>query len=283
MRLQFFSPLSLALPSPCPILSPIPLRHSATPPLLTFPHPFPPPHILYLPLFPPPRPPPPHFPPLTEDTFTPGFCSDYEGAVYIKVWLPPSCSYQVWAPPSCSYQVWAPPSCSYQGAIGVIVLYQGAMGVTVRNDYAHDFIFASPCPPTLPLTRFTTAVPPLPGVDTPIVLYQGAIGMIVHSNYAHDFIFAFSLVPPSLPSLTGVDTPIVLYQGAIGVIVRNNYVHDFIFAGIRCGADVHYAADCVLATISYNIVVAAGTNRSGDQDAAGIYFCTHWFSPGGWQ
>ncbi|CAI5476725.1 unnamed protein product [Closterium sp. Yama58-4] len=90
------------------------------------------------------------------------------------------------------------------------------------------------------------------------------------------FPLSFPPVPPPLP---GVDTPIVLYQGAIGVIVRNNYVHDFIFAGIRCGADVHYAADCVLATISYNIVVAAGTNRSGDQDAAGIYFCTHWFSP----
>ncbi|CAI6008061.1 unnamed protein product [Closterium sp. NIES-65] len=77
----------------------------------------------------------------------------------------------------------------------------------------------------------------------------------------------------------GVHTPIVIHRGTIGAIVRNNYVHDFLFAGIRCGSDVHFAADCMLTQIDRNHVVAAGRNRSGDQDAAGIYYCVHWFSP----
>ncbi|CAI5938641.1 unnamed protein product [Closterium sp. NIES-64] len=77
----------------------------------------------------------------------------------------------------------------------------------------------------------------------------------------------------------GVNTPIVVHRGSVGVIVRNNYVHDFIFAGIRCGSDVHFAGDCMLTQIDRNLVVASGRNRSGDQDAAGIYYCVHWFSP----
>ncbi|CAI5509966.1 unnamed protein product [Closterium sp. Naga37s-1] len=77
----------------------------------------------------------------------------------------------------------------------------------------------------------------------------------------------------------GVNTPIVVHRGSVGVIVRNNYVHDFLFAGIRCGSDAHYAGDCMLTQIDRNLVVASGRNRSGDQDAAGIYYCVHWFSP----
>ncbi|CAI5510708.1 unnamed protein product [Closterium sp. Naga37s-1] len=123
----------------------------------------------------------------------------------------------------------------------------------------------------------------LDGVNTPIVVHRGSVGAIVRNNYVHDFIFAFISVlyspapPPSNPP--GVNTPIVVHRGAVGVIVRNNYVHDFIFAGIRCGSDAHYAGDCMLTQIDRNLVVAAGRNRSGDQDAAGIYFCVHWFSP----
>ncbi|CAI5509892.1 unnamed protein product [Closterium sp. Naga37s-1] len=78
----------------------------------------------------------------------------------------------------------------------------------------------------------------------------------------------------------GVDTPIVLYRGAVGVKVFRNYVHDFIFAGIRCGADVHFAGDCMMTNVSNNLVVAKGRNTNGDHDAAGIYYCTHWFNPG---
>ncbi|GJP45545.1 hypothetical protein CLOM_g4927 [Closterium sp. NIES-68] len=78
----------------------------------------------------------------------------------------------------------------------------------------------------------------------------------------------------------GVHTPIVLYRGAVGVTVRNNYIHDFLFAGIRCGADVSFQGDCMLTTISNNLVVATARNMSGDQDAAGIYYCVHWFNPG---
>ncbi|CAI5509894.1 unnamed protein product, partial [Closterium sp. Naga37s-1] len=78
----------------------------------------------------------------------------------------------------------------------------------------------------------------------------------------------------------GVDTPIVMHWGAVGVAVINNFVHDFGFAGIRCGADVHFAGDCMLSNISNNIVYNWRRNSSGDADSAGIYFCTHWFSPG---
>ncbi|CAI5522744.1 unnamed protein product [Closterium sp. Naga37s-1] len=114
---------------------------------------------------------------------------------------------------------------------------------------------------------------------TGVPVFNKSPGVIRVAMSGHGPTLEKSYIAVTNNEVYGVDTPIVLYQGAIGVIVRNNYVHDFIFAGIRCGADVHYAADCVLATISYNIVVAAGTNRSGDQDAAGIYFCTHLFSP----
>ncbi|CAI7752004.1 unnamed protein product, partial [Closterium sp. NIES-54] len=78
----------------------------------------------------------------------------------------------------------------------------------------------------------------------------------------------------------GVDTPIVMHWGAVGVTVINNFVHDFGFAGIRCGADVHFAGDCMLSNISNNIVYNWQRNSSGDADSAGIYYCTHWFSPG---
>ncbi|CAI5461040.1 unnamed protein product [Closterium sp. Yama58-4] len=78
----------------------------------------------------------------------------------------------------------------------------------------------------------------------------------------------------------GVDTPIVMHWGAVGVTVINNFVHDFGFAGIRCGADVHFAGDCMLSNISNNIVYNWRRNSSGDVDSAGIYYCTHWFSPG---
>ncbi|GJP41981.1 hypothetical protein CLOM_g1583 [Closterium sp. NIES-68] len=114
---------------------------------------------------------------------------------------------------------------------------------------------------------------------TGVPVFNKSPGVIRVAMSGHGPTLQKSYIAITNNEVYGVDTPIVLYQGAIGVIVRNNYVHDFIFAGIRCGADVHYAADCVLSTISYNIVVAAGTNRSGDQDAAGIYYCTHWFSP----
>ncbi|CAI7911090.1 unnamed protein product, partial [Closterium sp. NIES-54] len=79
---------------------------------------------------------------------------------------------------------------------------------------------------------------------------------------------------------SGVNTPILLHKGAVGVTVTNNYVHDYIFAGIKCGADVHYSFACMLARINSNLVVSSGRNLNGDHDSAGIYFYTHWFSPG---
>ncbi|CAI5523051.1 unnamed protein product [Closterium sp. Naga37s-1] len=103
------------------------------------------------------------------------------------------------------------------------------------------------------------------GVNTPVVLHRGAEGIAVTSIYIHDH---------------WVNTPILLHRGAVGVTVRNNYVHDFIFAGIKCGADVHYSFACMLSRINSNLVVSSGRNLNGDHDSAGIYFYTHWFSPG---
>ncbi|CAI5962843.1 unnamed protein product [Closterium sp. NIES-65] len=103
------------------------------------------------------------------------------------------------------------------------------------------------------------------GVNTPVVLHRGAEGIAVASIYIHDH---------------WVNTPILLLRGAVGVTIRNNYVHDFIFAGIKCGADVHYSFACMLSRINSNLVVSSGRNLNGDHDSAGIYFYTHWFSPG---
>ncbi|CAI5954738.1 unnamed protein product [Closterium sp. NIES-64] len=78
----------------------------------------------------------------------------------------------------------------------------------------------------------------------------------------------------------GAYMPVLLHVGAVGVVVRNNYVHDFVFAGITCGNMVHSQGDCMLSTISNNLVVAAGRNLTGGWDATGIYFVTHWINPG---
>ncbi|CAI5497899.1 unnamed protein product [Closterium sp. Naga37s-1] len=128
----------------------------------------------------------------------------------------------------------------------------------------------------------------------------------------------------------GAYMPVLLHVGAVGVVVRNNYVHDFVFAGITCGNMVHSQGDCMLSsisnnlvvaagrnhhiydlvvaagrklntphslpsppslshppsqgdcmlsTISNNLVVAAGRNLTGGWDATGIYFVTHWINP----
>ncbi|CAI5476684.1 unnamed protein product [Closterium sp. Yama58-4] len=105
----------------------------------------------------------------------------------------------------------------------------------------------------------------------------GAI-RVAMSGYGPDLLRAGIVI--SSNEVYGVDTPIVLHRGAVGITVNNNFVHNFIFAGIRCGADVHYSGDCMLTRINWNRVVASGRNTNGDHDAAGIYYCTHWFNPG---
>ncbi|CAI7790360.1 unnamed protein product [Closterium sp. NIES-53] len=105
----------------------------------------------------------------------------------------------------------------------------------------------------------------------------GAI-RVAMSGYGPDLLRAQIVL--SSNEVFGVDTPIVLHRGAVGITVTNNFVHNFIFAGIRCGADVHYSGDCMLTRINWNRVVASGRNTNGDHDAAGIYYCTHWFNPG---
>ncbi|CAI5460980.1 unnamed protein product [Closterium sp. Yama58-4] len=114
---------------------------------------------------------------------------------------------------------------------------------------------------------------------TGIPTFNQSPGVIQVTYSGHGPTLAKSFIAITNNEVYGVNTPIVVHRGSVGVIVRNNYVHDFIFAGIRCGSDVHYAGDCMLTQIDRNLVVASGRNRSGDQDAAGIYYCVHWFSP----
>lgn len=84
---------------------------------------------------------------------------------------------------------------------------------------------------------------------------------------------------PSLGLLAGASTGVVLHWGAVGVNVVNNYIHDYGFAGIRCGDFVSAQGDCMMTTISNNYVLASQRNKTGDSDAAGIYYNTHWFNP----
>ncbi|CAI5509928.1 unnamed protein product [Closterium sp. Naga37s-1] len=114
---------------------------------------------------------------------------------------------------------------------------------------------------------------------TGIPIFNQSPGVIQVTYSGHGPTLGKSFIAITNNEVYGVHTPIVIHRGTIGAIVRNNYVHDFLFAGIRCGSDVHFAADCMLTQIDRNHVVAAGRNRSGDQDAAGIYYCVHWFSP----
>ncbi|CAI5476654.1 unnamed protein product [Closterium sp. Yama58-4] len=114
---------------------------------------------------------------------------------------------------------------------------------------------------------------------TGIPTFNQSPGVIQVTYSGHGPTLAKSFIAITNNEVYGVNTPIVVHRGSVGVIVRNNYVHDFIFAGIRCGSDVHFAGDCMLTQIDRNLVVASGRNRSGDQDAAGIYYCVHWFSP----
>ena len=65
--------------------------------------------------------------------------------------------------------------------------------------------------------------------------------------------------------------------------VYNNYVHDFGFAGIRCGDRISEVFGCALTDISQNLVVAKGVNVTGNVDATGLYWNTHWYAPGEWE
>ena len=87
--------------------------------------------------------------------------------------------------------------------------------------------------------------------------------------------------PPFPPSSAEADNGIVVHAGAVGVDVLNNYIHDYGFAGIRCGDYISYQGDCMLTMIFRNHVYSAKSNVTGDGDAAGIYYNTHIYNPGG--
>ncbi|CAI5509512.1 unnamed protein product [Closterium sp. Naga37s-1] len=151
------------------------------------------------------------------------------------------------------------------------------------------FILTTPSSPLSPLPPYPHS-PHCPLIPTlPIALLSPLAPFASYPHSPHcPLILTLPLapsspLPPRLPALLSrhwVNTPILLHKGAVGVTVTNNYVHDYIFAGIKCGADVHYSFACMLARINSNLVVSSGRNLNGDHDSAGIYFYTHWFSPG---
>ncbi|GJP72360.1 hypothetical protein CLOP_g3102, partial [Closterium sp. NIES-67] len=116
------------------------------------------------------------------------------------------------------------------------------------------------------------------GTGLPLFVKSPGVIRVSFSGYGPALLKSWVAI--SNNEVYGVDQPITLLNGAVGVMVRRNYIHDFLFAGIRCGADVHNQGDCMLTTISNNLIVASGLNMSGDRDAAGIYYCTHFFNPG---
>ncbi|GJP40445.1 hypothetical protein CLOM_g121 [Closterium sp. NIES-68] len=78
----------------------------------------------------------------------------------------------------------------------------------------------------------------------------------------------------------GTYLPVLLQLGVVGAIFKNNHVHDYVWAAIVCGNMVHSQGDCMLTSISNNLVVAKGRNLTGGGDATGIYYVTHWNNPG---
>ncbi|CAI5521590.1 unnamed protein product, partial [Closterium sp. Naga37s-1] len=78
----------------------------------------------------------------------------------------------------------------------------------------------------------------------------------------------------------GAYLPVMFQLGVVGAVFKNNYVHDYVWAAIVCGNMVHSQGDCMLTSISNNLVVAKGRNLTGGGDATGIYYVTHWNNPG---
>ncbi|CAI5964960.1 unnamed protein product, partial [Closterium sp. NIES-64] len=176
------------------------------------------------------------------------------------------------------------------------------MGVTMRSPECTDFLYTdlgsgNTCP-TIMLWRvhntqvvkgsfygridvlraMSSRVDSMKGTGLPLFVKSPGVIRVSFSGYGPALLKSWVAITNN--EVYGVDQPIILLNGAVGVMVRRNYIHDFLFAGIRCGADVHNQGDCMLTTISNNLIVASGRNMSGDQDAAGIYYCTHFFNPG---
>ncbi|CAI7850807.1 unnamed protein product [Closterium sp. NIES-54] len=176
------------------------------------------------------------------------------------------------------------------------------MGVTMRSPECTDFLYTdlgsgNTCP-TIMLWRvhntqvakgsfygridvlraMSSRVDSMKGTGLPLFVKSPGVIRVSFSGYGPALLKSWVAITNN--EVYGVDQPIILLNGAVGVMVRRNYIHDFLFAGIRCGADVHNQGDCMLTTISNNLIVASGRNMSGDQDAAGIYYCTHYFNPG---
>lgn len=79
--------------------------------------------------------------------------------------------------------------------------------------------------------------------------------------------------------ISGNSQGVILYYMAVGVTVRNNEIHNFSMMGIQCGMNIHNVADCMLSTISNNLIYTEPfVNYWGD--GAGIYFDTHYINPG---
>ncbi|CAI5959031.1 unnamed protein product [Closterium sp. NIES-65] len=175
------------------------------------------------------------------------------------------------------------------GAYMPVLLHVGAVGVVVRNNYVHDFVFA--------------------GITCGNMVHSQ--GSCMPSTIANNLIVAagqnffnpltpprphLPLSPRSSPQLsreTACSAPYLrpwrlhaqhhLQQPCCdkGRNLFNRLIPPPHLSGpFPSFVPPTSQGDCMLSTISNNLVVAAGRNLTGGWDATGIYFVTHWINPG---
>lgn len=79
---------------------------------------------------------------------------------------------------------------------------------------------------------------------------------------------------------TGTSVGLLLYYGTVGVTVSNNEFTNYDFTAILCGNGIHFVADCMLNTMTNNVITFATSGpRKPAGDSGGIYFDCHWVNP----
>lgn len=124
------------------------------------------------------------------------------------------------------------------------------------------------------VTAFADGYPPystLAKVRTPAairIMYCGDSLNLIRAN-----------IVISNSDVSGGNVAIWMAIMTAGVTIRNNYIHNFTFAGVQCGANVQNVADCMLTTITNNLIVTEDWVPFFG-DASAIYYDTHWVNPG---
>ncbi|CAI5511462.1 unnamed protein product [Closterium sp. Naga37s-1] len=165
------------------------------------------------------------------------------------------------------------------GAYMPVLLHVGTVGAVVRNNYVHDFVFAgitcgnmvhsqgdcllstisnnprcsSRAEPLPPPYFLPSPIPPFPLCSVAPSSLSGRMHAQHHLEQPRGSSRADPLQPHHPPSSSLAPFPSFLLPTSQG--------------------------DCMLSTISNNLVVAAGRNLTGGFDATGIYFVTHWINP----